>query len=201
MNYVLGVTGGIGMGKTTASKILESWGGYRISSDEIAKELLDTDPDIRKFLTNRWGDDLYKPTGWDRPEIARRVFQDQNSIQEFNSVFHPMIRKETLKRMENSPPHRMIVWEVPLLFESKGEELCNSTICIFTDPKRAKDRAVQRGMDPIDYEKRITAQFSIEKKKSLSEFSVSNDTNREELSILLRPIWDELQKRISLNER
>jgi dephospho-CoA kinase len=195
--FILGITGGIGTGKSTVAGIMEEFGAVRINADEIARIFTSKGSPIQKEIQEIFGIDSF-PEGSDadRKEIAKQAFSDPSKLERLNQLMHPAIRKEFDQRLESLPVGSLVAYEIPLLFETKADQLCDSTLCVYLETTDPWDRVRARGdMTYSDYEKRVQAQMDIEEKKRLSEFKVSNDTDKEELRNQLTAIYKKLKDR------
>ena len=143
--FVLGITGSMGGGKSTVTKIFESLGAFRISSDEIARQFTSTDSPVKNEIIELLGREVLDESGnLDRKKIAGIVFSDKNAIAKLNEIMHPLIRKKTLELIESIANGRIIAWEAPLLFEAGGNSICNATLTVFAEYEHAWSRVKKR---------------------------------------------------------
>ena len=151
------ITGGIGAGKSTALASFRRHGAATVSSDEIVHHLLRTDPEVKKALVDRLGEEILGADGFpDRERIALRVFKDRDALDFLEQLLHPLVSREYLAWREQlaalpSPP-RVSVTEVPLLYEVGAEERFDKVVVV-TAP--AKLREARRGGRPDDRESRL----------------------------------------------
>jgi dephospho-CoA kinase len=141
------ITGGIGAGKSTALESFRRHGAATVSSDEIVHHLLQTDPEVKRALVERLGEEVLGPDGIpDRERIAARVFRDRDALDWLERLLHPLVSREYLTWREQlaklpSPP-KVCVTEVPLLYEV-GAETRFDKVVVITAP--AKLREARRG--------------------------------------------------------
>jgi dephospho-CoA kinase len=141
------ITGGIGAGKSTALESFRRHGAATVSSDEIVHHLLQTDPEVKRALVERLGEEVLGPDGIpDRERIAARVFRDRDALDWLEQLLHPLVSREYLTWREQlaklpSPP-KVCVTEVPLLYEV-GAETRFDKVVVITAP--AKLREARRG--------------------------------------------------------
>lgn len=192
--YLVGITGNIGSGKTTVSKLFEEFGAIRISADELAKKYSDPGTPIKEELRQIFGDVIFDENGNPiKSKIAELAFTDKSKLEAMNALIHPLVRKDFRTLIEKSPEGSVIAWEVPLLFETDAHLLCDKTVCVYLDHENAWSRVESRGgMKKEDYEHRSLAQLPLDKKKSLSDFSIPNDNSIEELRILTKRVFDSI---------
>jgi dephospho-CoA kinase len=151
------ITGGIGAGKSTALASFRRHGAATVSSDEIVHHLLHNDPDVRKALVERLGEEILGPDGLpDRERIAVRVFKDRAALDFLEKLLHPLVSREYLAWREQlaalPEPPRVCVTEVPLLYEVGADERFDKVVVV-TAP--AKLREARRGGQKDDRESRL----------------------------------------------
>jgi dephospho-CoA kinase len=151
------VTGGIGAGKSTALEAFRRHGAATVSSDEIVHHLLRADPDVKRALVDRLGEEILGPDGApDRDRIALRVFEDREALDFLEKLLHPLVSREylawrdQLARLPNPP--RVCVTEVPLLYEVGAESRFDKVVVV-TAP--AKLREARLGGRKDDRESRL----------------------------------------------
>jgi len=189
----VGLTGGIGAGKSEALKALERLGAATLSTDAVVHELLESDA-VRGLLVERFGNRVAPAGVIDRNAVAAVVFEDPDERKWLEGVLWPRVgarvnswREEILQR---DPPPRAAVVEVPLLFESGMEAVFDHTIAVVADEDVRRERAGARGHTGV--ESRTAAQLSQNEKAERAEFVVRNDGDlsdlQEELSAVLENI-------------
>ncbi|WP_242935396.1 dephospho-CoA kinase [Leptospira kobayashii] len=194
-SYLLGITGSIGSGKSTVSKLFSELGAVRISSDEIAKQFTDPNTPIQKELVQIFGDTIIDSKGVPiKSKIAEIAFSQPEKLQAMNALIHPLVRKEFRLQLEKIPPGNIIAWEVPLLFETDAHTICDGKLCVTVSPEVAWERVKERGgMTKEDFEKRNLAQMDLEKKKALSDFIIPNDNSIEELKKNIKSVYETIR--------
>lgn len=183
------LTGGLGAGKSTALAALERLGAAVISSDAVVHELYRTD-DVIQAVTARFGPEVAPGGIVDRALLATRVFADEDDRSWLEQLLWPLVRRRIADWRELSaalePPPRALVVEVPLLFESGGEQLYDATIAVVADESLREARAQERGHRAVA--QREARQLSQEQKAARSTFVVHNDGSVEELEHKLSSI-------------
>lgn len=190
--FILGITGSMGSGKSTACKIFEELGAVRISSDELARKYTDVTSPIKNELIEIFGpeilDDREAP---DRKLIAKIVFQNPEKLKQLSSIIHPRVRQELLEIIASLPQGKIVAWEAPLLFEAKGNLICNATLTIYSNLEIAYQRAKERdGISREDFNARIQNQMDIKEKIRLSDFSIRNELDLEYLRTECKKIFN-----------
>ena len=193
---VIGVTGGIGSGKSTFSKMLaDHLGACLFDADSAARELLESDRAVCQEITTELFAEAYSPDGKpDRAAIRRWVFQDPAAKARLESILHPRIRERwtqlAAECRQNATP---LVVEIPLLFETGAERFFDRIVAVACSHETQLARTAARGLPHDEAESIIRSQLPLERKTSLAHFVVWNDgslTNLEnqasELAKILR---------------
>lgn len=172
---VVGITGGIGSGKSTVCEVFEVLGFPVYHSDERAKFLQDHDPEIIQEVKNLLGEAAYTADGLNRTYVAGRIFQDADMRQALNAIVHPRVRDdfESWKQQQNSA---CIFQESALIYEI-GRQNYYDRVVLVTAPLNVRvDRVVARDhSDKKAVEARINAQLSDEEKKQFKPYEIVND--------------------------
>ncbi|MCR9172233.1 MAG: dephospho-CoA kinase [bacterium] len=178
----VGITGGIGSGKSMVGKILESMGYPVFYSDDQAKKLSDTHPDIRRELTDVFGEEVYLDGALNRPYLATKIFGDEVLRQRVNEIIHPRVRQafDDFCSNQNSP---FVFNEAAILIET-GASKNFDAIVLVTAPENVRVQRVQQ-RDQTDAEsirQRIQKQWSDEQKRPHSDYEIINDGEKPLLS-------------------
>ncbi len=193
---VIGITGGMGCGKSTVTQIFEKSGAIPIYADKLAKFYTSPESPIKEELLEIFGKNALDSHNIpDRKFIAGQVFNNPSKLVRLTEIIHPLVRTETRKIIFHSPPESTIAWEVPLLFETKGEEICTYTICVYLSGEGAFERTkIRDGISREEFENRMKNQLDINKKMELSDFTIENSGSIEDLESkaleILRTIRD-----------
>jgi len=180
---VVGITGGMGSGKSTVTGFFEKNGAIAIYADQLAKFYTSKDSPIKIELKELFGSSVIFENGEvDRKLISNQIFQNPEKYRSLTNLIHPKVRMETREKIHNSPPKSLIAWEVPLLFETGGDAICTHTICVHAEEKQAIDRVRLRdGLNEIEYKNRMKFQMKIEEKFEKAEFKIENNSSLQEL--------------------
>ncbi|MDX8336526.1 dephospho-CoA kinase [Candidatus Cetobacterium colombiensis] len=194
---ILGLTGGIGSGKSTASKIFISMGIKVFDADVIAKKILETDI-IKNEIKERLGKkfiDINK-NNLNKELLKKEVFHDKKKLEILNEIIHPkVIEKYKKLYFEYKETNEIIVFDVPLLFEVNLEKYCNKVLVIDIDPEIQMNRIKAR--DGIDIElikKIIEAQMPREEKIKKGDIIINNNGKIEELEEKIRKVIKDLER-------
>lgn len=193
---LVGLTGGIGSGKSTVSAMLADRGAVVIDADVIAREIVEPGQPAYDKVVERFGPTVVGDDGrLDRPAIAAIVFNDRQALTDLEAITHPAVgaRMTELMAAQTDTDH-VVVLDVPLLVE-KGTYTTAGTIVVDVDPEIAVRRLVaQRGMDEADVRRRMAAQVSREERLAKADFVVSNDGTPDELRAEVDRCWRWLQQ-------
>jgi dephospho-CoA kinase len=175
---VIGVTGGIGSGKSTFSKMLaEKLGARLFDADASARELLESDPTVREKITTEVLAEAYSPNGRpDRAAIRRVVFHDPAAKKRLEAILHPHIRERwtqlAAECRQNATP---LVVEIPLLFETGAERFFDKIVTVACSRETQLARTAARGLAQDEAEAIIRSQFPLDQKTALADFVAWND--------------------------
>ena len=172
---IIGLTGGIGMGKTTAAGILRQRGIPVTDSDEIARGLTQAGQPVLEEIRRVFGNGMIRSDGQlHRGALARIVFSDPCSRKKLEDILHPRIRRERRARLDvwRSRGEARAVAVVPLLFETGEEKGMETTICVACEKATQRERLRQRGWSADQIRSRIEAQLSIEEKMSRADIVI-----------------------------
>lgn len=175
---VVGITGGIGSGKSTVCEVFEVLGFPVYHSDERAKFLQDHDPDIIREVKNLLGEMAYTSEGLNRTYVAGRIFQDKAIRQALNAIVHPRVRDdfETWKQLQSSS---CIFQESALIYEIGRQNYYDQVVLVTAPLDIRVDRVVARDhSDRQAVEARIKAQLSDEEKRQYKPYEIVNDGQR-----------------------
>jgi len=175
----VGVTGGIGSGKTEVCNAFASLGARVYAADELAKELLTTHPDVRKQVAARFGADVYAADGsLDRKRLARLAFADDALLAKLNAIVHPKVTEELraiIAREKAAHKSPLIVVEAALIYEARIEELFDYVIAVdAAEPVRVERAARRDGTTPENIRERMRAQLVAGEVAERADFVIRN---------------------------
>jgi dephospho-CoA kinase len=192
---LVGLTGGMGAGKSTALEALRRLGAGTLSTDAVVHELYAHDMSLRAAVVERWGPEVAPGEVVDRNAIARRAFAEEGERKWLESVLWPLVGARVAVWLEHErarrPAPAAAVVEVPLLFEAGMEGLYDATIAVIADERLRGERAGARG-HALEGE-RTARQLSQEEKARKATFVVRNNGSEQELEEKLSAILDKLK--------
>ena len=178
----VGITGGIGSGKSTVAKIFASLGIPVYDADRAAKRLVLTDPDMRRKITEYFGEASYLNGQYNRQHIARIVFQDKEKLELLNSIIHPAtIRDANDWFLHQNAPYALK--EAALIFESSGRQYLDYVIGVFAPETTRVNRTIEReGITAEQVKARISKQMNEEEKMNRCDFVIDNSGSESVIS-------------------
>jgi dephospho-CoA kinase len=172
---IIGLTGGLGCGKSTAARIFEDAGFRRIDTDMLVRDHVLTRPEVEIVVAQKLGPQTLTPQGRiDRTSVARVVFTDDNARQWLEDLVHPMVYALMREQIATAPADDWVV-EVPLLFEKQLENWFDFTVCVTTTSRLQFARLEERGLPRALAEQRISKQLPLAKKLELADHVLLND--------------------------
>ena len=185
-NFVLGVTGTIGSGKTTVLKELEKKGFIIFEADKIAKKEMEK---IKEKIQEKFGNNIATKKGIDYWKLANLVFNNKKKLEELNELVHPLVRKKLEEELKG---RKFTAMEIPLLFESGMENLCDKILVVYSKKENLIERKTKQGMKKEDVLKRISVQMNLKDKKKKADLLMENDGSLKELKIKVDELMEEL---------
>lgn len=172
---IIGLTGGMGCGKTAAAALFKAKGYQLIDSDAIVKDTILTDPAVIAFARLRWSDEVMGEDGQlDRRAIAKRVFADEAERKTWENEIHPRLFAIWRRMLEDEPEENWVV-EVPLLFEQRLENWFDFIVCVASSPDIQLARLSERGISHALAGQRISKQLPLARKLELADLVLWND--------------------------
>lgn len=179
----IAVTGGIGTGKSHASKVFEKNNIPVIRADDLAKEILKTEEEVKEQIIDTFGEDAYKSGKLNTTFLADQVFTSQENVDRMNSIVHPVVIDRIRTIMNQTlVSNDIVVTEAALIFDAKMEKYFDYTILLVSDEEEKIKRVTQRdGVTEGEIRRRMKFQLDDEKKKQKADFIVENTTNLNDL--------------------
>ncbi|GIP38220.1 dephospho-CoA kinase [Paenibacillus sp. J31TS4] len=179
----IGLTGGIACGKSTVAEMLVERGAILIDADRIAREVVEPGTPLLQEVAAAFGQDVLHPDGsLNRKRLGEIVFADEAARKRLEGLLHPEIRATMRKRMEEAEkqqPDRLVIVDVPLLFESGLQAMFDEVLVVAVPPDKQLERLMARdGLTREQAELRLAAQMPIERKRELADAVIDNSGDR-----------------------
>lgn len=193
----VGLTGGIGTGKSTASKFFTTLGAFIFDADQKAKTLINTNKKVQKELINEFGTDILNiQQKIDKKKLARIAFQDENHQQRLNAVIHPYLYElidAAFQNISSKNKYSMFIVDGALIYESGFDSHLDYVIVVTSQLKHRMERALNRGtLSREEILKRIELQWTEEEKIGLADFVIHNDRTEKDLKKNVEQLFREL---------
>lgn len=171
---IIGLTGGIGSGKSTVGTMFQKLGVPVYNSDDQAKRLMNTSKKIKEQLIALFGEEAYVEEGLNRDFIAKKVFNDSDLLSQLNAIVHPAVRRD-FKIWSKKQKTPYVIQETALLFENKAQELYDKTIVVVAPKELRIERLLKRDKTTKEQiESRMKNQLDDATKLKLADFSIEN---------------------------
>jgi len=171
---IVGLTGGIGSGKSSVLEVFSSLGVPCYESDMRAKKLMQEDPELINQIKTLFGDNIYKGGKLNRASLADLVFTDNIKLSDLNSIVHPRVKRD-FQLFVNQQNAVYAIKEAAILFEMNGAEDCDATILVTAPEKLRIERVMKRQKTKVEHIKsRISHQWTDEKKIHLADYVINN---------------------------
>jgi dephospho-CoA kinase len=195
---LVGLTGGIGAGKSTVADLLAARGAVIVDADQVARAVVEPGQPALAKLVARFGGSVLDGDGrLDRAALAKVAFSDDDSRRDLEAITHPAINEEFTRRVAEAPGDAIVVLDVPLLAESEqARKRPYQTVIVVEAPREVRlARLEGRGVDRADAEARMGAQADDEERRKLATYVVDNGGDRAALERRIDQIWSDLQHR------
>ena len=190
----IGLTGGIGSGKSTVAAMFAALGAVVIDADAISRELVEPGQPALQALVDEFGDGIIAPDGsLRRSELANIAFQDRTATERLNAIMHPLIRVESERRLAAAALSGVVLYDMPLLLETDQAQLVDVVVVVDVPEALQVKRAVGRGLDEEDVRRRMEVQVSRSLRVTEADFVIDNSGSMRATERQVRGIWDELQ--------
>lgn len=194
----VGLTGGVGSGKSTVAAMFAELGAVIIDADAIAREVVEPGTPGFAAVVERFGDDVVREDGsLDRPALAAVVFADAAQRQALNAIVHPLVGGRMADLMQAAPAGSIVVLDVPLLVENNSAGGFDAVVVVEADRDVRLARLAVRGMSEADARERMKAQASDEQRRAVADEVIVNNGSLDELRKRVHEVWEGLQRRAS----
>lgn len=192
----IGLTGGIGSGKSTVAGMFADRGAVLIDADAIAREVVEPATAGLAAVVDRFGPGVLDPHGaLDRPKLASIVFGDDQQRQALNAIVHPLVGARMAELMAAAPPDAVVVWDVPLLVENDSAGGFDVVVVVEADAELRLARLAARGMAEPDARERMAAQASDAQRRAVADEVIVNDGDLDQLRRRVDEVWEKITRR------
>lgn len=190
MAFVVGLTGGIGSGKSLAAQFFSQLGALVIDADQLARSAIERGSAGFDEVLLRFGDALLKNGDIDREALGQIIFENPKAKKDLEEIIHPRIRAEFEEAVASLNPGQIMVYEIPLLVETQAADRFDFVITVESDAELRKERLRVRGMFHSDIEKRIASQATEEERRAIADCVLTNNGSEDDLLRQVENIWE-----------
>jgi dephospho-CoA kinase len=194
---LVGLTGGIGSGKSTVARMLQERGAVVLDADEFARAaVIAGSPGLRSVVARFGGDVLTADGELDRPKLASIVFADPQALADLEAIVHPEVRRMIADGIqENLDADRVVVLVNPLLIEMGTHRDCDVLVVVSTTPETQIARSLARGMTEGDVRARMAAQLPLDERARAADVLIDNEGTIDDLEREVDVLWQQLRAR------
>jgi dephospho-CoA kinase len=188
--FVVGLTGGIGSGKSLAAQFFSQLGALVIDADQLARSAIERGSEGFDEVLLRFGDTVLKNGDIDRVTLGQIVFENPEAKKDLEEIIHPRIRAEFEEAVASLNPGQVMVYEIPLLVETNAADRFDFVITVESNAELRKQRLRARGMFHSDIEKRMAAQATEEQRRAVADCVLTNDGSEDDLLRQVENVWE-----------
>lgn len=192
---VIGLTGGIGSGKSLAAEYFADLGALVIDADQLARSAIERGSTGFDEVVTVFGDSILKNGDIDRRALGELVFKDHELKVKLENIIHPWVRNEFEEAVASLKGDEVLVYEIPLMFETNAQDRFDVVITVEAALDNRISRLRAKGLHISEIESRIAAQATREQRESIADFLIENDGSEDDLLRKIENIWDELADR------
>jgi dephospho-CoA kinase len=197
MRLRVGLTGGIGSGKSEVAKIFGILGASIVDADALAREAVEPGTPGIAAIARRWPGVIAPNGTLDRDALAAIVFADGSARDELNAIVHPEVRRLGAEREAAAGDEQIVIHDVPLLFEGPFYRACDANVLVVADEETRIGRVVARsGLAPDDVKRRMAAQIDPDRARELADYTIDNDGTIDALVDAVRDVYADLDSRL-----
>lgn len=189
---VIGLTGGIGCGKSLAAQYFSELGALVIDADQLARAAIERGSQGFDEAVSIFGDSILNNGDIDRRALGEIVFKDPDAKRKLEGIIHPYVRQQFEEAVSSLKADETLIYEIPLLVETGAQDRFDIVITVESEIENRISRLRQRGMHISEIEARIAAQAGREQRVEIADFLIENDGTEDELLRQVENIWDSL---------
>ena len=189
---VIGLTGGIGCGKSLAAQYFAELGALVIDADQLARAAIERGSQGFDEVVSFFGDSILTNGEIDRRALGELIFKDSEAKKRLENIVHPFVRREFEEAVASLKSDETLIYEIPLLVETGAQDRFDMVVTVESYLENRISRLRQRGMHISEIEGRIASQATREQRIEVADFLIENDGSEDELLRQVENIWDSL---------
>lgn len=197
----MGLTGGIGSGKSLAGEYFAQLGAQVLDADDLAKKVIERGTSGFDKVVATFGDEILIKGDIDRKQLAIKIFGNEANKKLLESIVHPLVKESFDSATSQLSEDDIVVYEVPLIVEAKVAERFDFIVTVESTMLNRLERLLRRGMSRSEIEARISAQASSEQRREIADAVIENDGTPEELFAAVERLWVEVLPAIGHRKR
>lgn len=187
---LVALTGGIGSGKSLAGDFFQTLGAIVADADQFARAGLERGSVGFDKTVKRFGDLILHDGEIDRKKLADIVFNDEKARLDLQAIVHPLVKESFDKVIASTHENQVVIYQIPLLYESKGRSRFDRVITVESDEEKRYARLREKGMKDYEISKRMAAQASRAERESIADFILINNGDKDALMREVENLWD-----------
>ena len=187
---IVGLTGGIGAGKSTVANMFSQLGALVVDADKLSREAIEPGTSGFNEVVATFGEKILTDGDIDRQKLGKIVFKDAAERKKLEAIIHPRVQEALATKIKTLSPGDVLVYEIPLLVETGAAEKFDYIITVESDIENRLDRLFERGLAEDEAERRIAAQASQAQREAVADRVIINDGDRAELFAECARIWE-----------
>ena len=191
---VIGLTGGIGCGKSLAAQYFAELGALVIDADQLARAAIERGSQGFDEVISFFGDSILNNGDIDRRALGELIFKDSEGKKKLESIIHPFVRHQFEEAVASLKSDENLVYEIPLLVETGAQDRFDLVVTVESELENRIARLRQRGMHISEIEGRIASQATREQRVAVADYLIENDGTEDELLRQVENIWDSLHE-------
>ena len=189
----VGLTGGIGSGKSTAARMFADLGAVVIDADAIAKEVLEPGQLGYESVINKFGEDILDSSGnIDRAVLASKVFGNSDKLKDLEEIVHPAVASRVREIRESLPEGVTVIYDTPLLIEKQLQHQFDQIVVVLAPQELRTERLLDRGLLQNDIAARMLNQATDEQRRASASYVIENTGSLPELRTQVANVWNEI---------
>ena len=194
---IVGLTGGIGAGKSTVANMFAQLGALTIDADQLARQAIEKGSPGFDEVVSTFGNEILSDGEIDRQRLGTIVFKDAAKRKQLEAIVHPRVQEALANKIKGLSPGDILVYEIPLLAETGSAKKFDYVITVESDIENRLDRLFERGLEEDEAQRRIDAQASQSEREAVADYVIVNDGERVDLFGEVAKVWEgELQPRL-----